>query len=58
MYKLNDIEIQILLDALTMAEKSAQRGKASKSHQFGAIYDKILTDITAIKIKLQTAPTK
>jgi hypothetical protein len=58
MYKLNDIEIQILLDALQMAEKSAERGKNTKPQQFAAIYDKILIDLAVIRQKLQAGPTK
>jgi hypothetical protein len=58
MYKLNDIEIQLLLDALQMAEKSAERGKNNKQSQFAVIYEKIIADIRALKLKLQSPPTK
>ena len=56
LYKLNENEIEILIDALNMALASNERMQKARP-KFKAIFDKIETDITALKVKLQSPPT-
>jgi hypothetical protein len=57
MYQLNAPEIEILIDALNLALASNKRMQTAKP-KFAEIFNKIETDITAIKIKLLTSPNK
>lgn len=53
---INESEKATLLDALDKAQASAKRQQASsKQPQLTAVYRKMETDITAMKLKLEDA---